>query len=174
MRETPEPRLATFPVPFAVLLLATILACGRGAPHERDADPTTETTSATSDTASEPSLLAIMLELEANMASLARGIWRSDAPSIAAAATDIAGHPEIPAEERVTIARALGEEMSDFAAFDRDVHDAAVRVRESAEAEDFEATLDAWQAAQDGCVECHRRFRERLRPLLSRAGTDGG
>lgn len=174
METTSEPRLAAYSVPLAVLFLATILACRGDAPPERDADPIAATTPASSDTASEPSLLAIMLGLEADMADVARGIWRSDARSIAAAATDIADHPKIPAEGRATIARTLGAEMSDFAALDRDVHDAAVRLRESAEAEDFEAALDAWQTAQDGCAECHRRFRDRLRPLLSGATTDGG
>ncbi|MDX1661448.1 MAG: cytochrome c [Gemmatimonadota bacterium] len=57
--------------------------------------------------------------------------------------------------------------MSAFAKLDREVHDAAVRVREAAEAEDLDGVVEAWQAIQDGCVACHRRFRDRLKPVLS-------
>lgn len=171
----------------ALALALTLAACEGGAPAPEEgagtdttaegAAPTTvEPMPATPDTLPTPppgSLLAIMIDLEKDMAGVAHGIWWTDFEAIAASATGIADHPKIPDEGRATIAETLGDEMSAFASLDRDVHDASVRIQGAAEAEDLDGVLEAWQATQDGCVACHQRFRERLKPVLSGARSGG-
>lgn len=165
-------------------LTLSVAACGGGAPAPEDggeadavegAPATAERTPATVDTTAPPpgSLLGIMIDLEKDMAGVAHGIWWTDWEAIAASATGIAEHPQIPDEGRATIAETLGAEMSAFAGLDGAVHDASVRIREAAAAEDLEGVLEAWQTAQDGCVECHQRFRDRLKPVLSGARSSG-
>lgn len=180
MRANEGPGGAAWTVVLAMTL--ALAACDGGTPAPEDAGeadavesaPTAaERTPATVDTSapSPGSLLAIMIDLEKDMAGVAHGIWWTDWEAIATSATGIAEHPQIPDEGRATIAGTLGEEMSAFAGLDGAVHDASVRIREAAAAEDLEGVLEAWQTAQDGCVECHQRFRDRLKPVLSGAAS---
>lgn len=135
--------------------------CSGPSPGQRD--------EAANDTRPPPpgSLLEIMIDLERHMNGIAHGIWWNDYDAIAAAATSIADHPQIPVADRTIVAETLGPEMGAFASLDREVHDAAVRARTAADMEDPSGVLDAWQAIQTRCVDCHLRFRDRLKPVLS-------
>lgn len=110
-----------------------------------------------------PTLFSIMLGLQGDMDRVSHGLWLEQYDSIAAAARAVADHPAIPPQEGQKIAGVLGDDMARFQAFDRTVHDLAVRMAEAADARDMAGVLEADAALRDGCVACHTDFRTRLR-----------
>ncbi len=105
----------------------------------------------------------VMLQLGEDMNAISGGLWRGDLAAVEVAALAIAGHPHVSADERTRIQTALGPAFAEFARADRFVHDAAIRVAESAAAGNMTSTLDEMVDLQTGCVNCHEMFRERLR-----------
>jgi cytochrome c556 len=109
-------------------------------------------------------LINIMLNLEREMQSISSGLWRHDFEQITSSAERIADHAKIKPSEVKTIRDILGEE--DFKSFvkdDKTVHNMAVRLSEAAGRENFEATAEAYQKLEQGCISCHRTHRNRLR-----------
>lgn len=111
-------------------------------------------------------LFALMAGLERDMAGISRGLWRGDLQGIAAGAEAVANHPTVPPQEAQTIGGILGAEMAEFKAADTRVHHLAIRVRDRARAGDFAGALSADGELRHGCVECHTRFRQRIREGL--------
>lgn len=109
------------------------------------------------------SLLAIMVDLDAEMDRIAHGIWLEDRDTVAAGAGAIAGHPKIPPEERAQVQRILGDDFPAFGRADRRVHDASVELEAMAGEAGFGEIMDAYQGLQDGCLSCHDAFRGRIR-----------
>jgi cytochrome c556 len=103
-----------------------------------------------------------MAGLRDDMVRLSDGLWKGDFAAVAAAAEDVADHPQVGAEERVRVQATLGEEFAAFVALDHHVHDLAIRVRDAALREDTAAVLADLAALQRGCVACHGTFRDRL------------
>lgn len=108
-------------------------------------------------------LLSIMVGMAANMDGISRGLWLEDLSAVAAAATAIAGHPQVSSTERARIQGALGTDFAAFVQGDRRVHDTAVRLAAAAAASDLMTTLGELAELQAGCVDCHQNFRQRLR-----------
>jgi len=69
-----------------------------------------------------PSLAEIMQGLEADLAEVTHGIWTQDLDIITEAATRIAEHPKISAEQLSLIKAELGEEIGSFVQIDQVVH----------------------------------------------------
>ena len=108
-------------------------------------------------------LLPIMLRMQADMAGLMHALWVESYADMSTHARAIAAHAQISAEELDRIQSELGSEMAAFEAADEAVHEASLRMQDSAEAEDLEAFLEHLATVQRGCVGCHTSFRERLR-----------
>lgn len=108
-------------------------------------------------------LLPIMLRMQADMAGLMQALWVESYADLATHARAIAAHAHISAAELDRIQSELGSEMPAFEAADEAVHEASLRMLDSAEAENLEAFLEHLATVQRGCVGCHTRFRERLR-----------
>lgn len=107
-------------------------------------------------------LIVIMQRIERDVQDLHHGAWTRDLELVAASARSIANHAKVPAGERKAIASILGEEFCDFAALDREVHDRATTLADSAPAWSPERVLERWEPVAGACLACHARFRERL------------
>ena len=127
-------------------------------------------------------LLPIMQRLGADMNTLTYALMTDDRETVVHAATAIAEHTPIAADEVERIRTVLGSDFHEFETFDASVHDASVRLREAAESQQLDAVVEQLGIVQSGCVACHGRFRERLRAdrlereetLPARALSDSG
>lgn len=110
-------------------------------------------------------LLPIMQKLGMEMAALTHGIMTEDTALVARSAESIAHHAPIAQGEIERIHTELGAEMEEFERLDVEVHEASVRLYETAEGDavEMEAVLSRLNEVQRGCVQCHTLFRERLR-----------
>jgi len=108
-------------------------------------------------------LKAVMAGIAADMDSVHTGIWTEDLVQVERAATSIAGHPHVSADERSRIQQILGADFGDFVAGDKRVHDAAVGLATAAAANDVAGLLPALGELESGCVACHSTFRARLK-----------
>ena len=169
-----------------VLLLLSILA-GGCAPEDSGSDTPDSTESPSVSSSEEPTaavqedqeavegaprvalpgLFSIMAGLQADMATVSRGLWIENFDTIAAGATAVADHPMVPQGERQRIAEILGGDMSRFGAMDQAVHDLAVRLAEAADRGAVDEVLSAEAELRRGCVDCHSTFRDRLRDALA-------
>lgn len=114
--------------------------------------------------AGEPmALLPIMRQLAIDMAAMQNALWLEDFDEVEERAGAIAEHPHMTEEEIARIQTELGAEMQAFEEADERVHHASVEMHEAAAARDTSAVLERLAEVQAGCVDCHARFRERLR-----------
>ncbi|HSJ65608.1 MAG TPA: cytochrome c [Gemmatimonadaceae bacterium] len=167
--------------PALVLAPALLLAIGCEGQADRAADDPSESTHAAAphdpaheaagDSAhTELALRPIMVGLGAAMGTLTTALWIEDYETMTRSAAEIADHAHISSEELARIQAALGREMADFETIDGQVHDAAVRLHEAADARQLDSILVRLAAVQRGCVACHERFRDRLRTDLDSLG----
>lgn len=154
--------------PILLTLLASfaLAACGPG-PEQRPAseDPATADTATALPAGATDSiapLLVIMQRLERDVQDLHHGVWLGDLELVAASAREIANHPNVPADEREAIAALLGDEFGAFAALDREVHDIAVTIADSATGWSPERVLAPWDRMARACLACHAQYRDRL------------
>ncbi len=107
-------------------------------------------------------LKTIMVGLGEDMAKLNMGLWLEDFGAVTTAATAIADHPHVSADERQRLQAILGKDFGSFAAADGAVHDQAVNLAKAATAKDLDLTVQRLAELQTGCVSCHTGFRARL------------
>ena len=110
----------------------------------------------------EMDLKSIMVGLSEASNRINAGLWAGDFEAISAAASAIANHPLVSAEERNAIQQALGEDFADFGQGDHAVHEGGLALVEAAESQDMDAVLAAFTQLQQDCVACHTAFRDRL------------
>lgn len=151
----------------SLTLLASfaLAACGRGPDSRPAPDEPPEATVAELPPGGIDSiapLLVIMQRLERDVQDLHHGMWLGDLELVSASARSIADHPRVPAAEREAIASILGDEFGGFAALDREVHDIAVAMADSAPEWTTERVLERWDRMARACVGCHARYRDRL------------
>ncbi len=108
-------------------------------------------------------LLPIMQKLGADMAALTHALMMEDWPRVATSARDIAGHTPIAQEDVERIHRILGDDMAEFERLDTGVHNASVHLQRTAEAGNMVQVVERLGVVQRGCMECHARFRAKLR-----------
>jgi len=117
---------------------------------------------------SDHSLVEIMQALETDLAEVAHGIWTQDFTIMAAAATRIANHPKVSAEQLSVIKAELGEEIGAFVQFDQIVHSSAVELADSAsENANIADLFRIYHTIETGCYSCHAAFQERVSGVLS-------
>lgn len=108
-------------------------------------------------------LLAIMQQLGSHITSLTHALMIGDKAGVTTHATAIAEHPPIASDDLERIKTLLGSEMTQFEKADVSVHNAAVRLRDAAQAGETQAILTSLSELQRGCIGCHDQFQERLR-----------
>lgn len=109
------------------------------------------------------SLQDIMRDMGAELGRLAQALSADDLDRAAEAARAIAEHPRPPLAERMRILGRLGNDAAAFRAGDHEVHEAALAVRAAADAADRDALRSGFHRLMNGCLDCHTRFRARLR-----------
>jgi len=112
-------------------------------------------------------LKEIMQDLGDNTADIAGGLLTDDFEKVALGATAIAGHPQIPAAQVQLVAAELGPEMPAFKQLDTLVHDLALEINAAATALDRETAISGYLRMIEGCLACHRGYKERVTAVLS-------
>jgi len=108
-------------------------------------------------------LLPIMTQLGVDMMTLTHGLMTDSAELVAHGADAIAHHPPIAQEDLARISQTLGAEMAEFERLDTEVHEGSIRLYEAVQSGDTDQVLTVLNEVQRGCVECHAKFRNRLR-----------
>lgn len=108
-------------------------------------------------------LIVIMQQLGGHMTSLTHALMIGDKAGVTTHATAIAEHPPIASDDLERIKTLLGADMTQFEAADVSVHNAAVRLRNAAQAGETQAILTRLNELQRGCIGCHDQFQQRLR-----------
>jgi cytochrome c556 len=153
----------------ALLTLALAVGCADGdpAPDEHRAPAVAPAAGArdahASDAGAGEPLLPIMQRLGTSMTALTHALMTEDHAAVQRSAAAIADHAPIATTDVARIQRVLGAEMAEFERLDAVVHDAAVRLHRAAEGNDPAGVVTVLAEVQRGCVECHAKFRERLR-----------
>lgn len=117
----------------------------------------------------EPNLKEIMQDLRNNMVEIADGLFADDFDRIANGAMGIAQHARIPASQVTLVADELGPEMGAFKMFDEEVHGLSVSMTAAAREHDRDAVIVSYQRMVEGCLACHRTFKDRVSKVLSGA-----
>lgn len=107
-------------------------------------------------------LIPMMRMLLADMQTVDQGIYNENYKLIAKGADDIANHPKMTQEDKQTIKKTLGKEIKEFVAFDMTVHHHADSMRLAALQENMQQVLRHYRIVQQGCVDCHSNYREKV------------
>ena len=109
-------------------------------------------------------LLAIMLNLEQNLAVVQAGIWRGDYQAISKAADALVNHEKMPARESRKIETILGKEgLEKFVAADESWHNKAKELARQANEKNMKQIVNLTADLIQQCAGCHIKYRERLR-----------
>lgn len=115
----------------------------------------------------EERLLPMMQELMVQMNRINTGMYMRDFRLIDTTAHNIAHHPKIAKLQLEKIKKALGPEIKKFQYYDLQiVHHHADSLSMAAQRENMEEVLEHYQIVQQGCVNCHTDFRDKLRKVL--------
>ncbi|MCL7744371.1 cytochrome c [Guyparkeria hydrothermalis] len=105
----------------------------------------------------------IMEDLGDQMVGITEGITHEDWIRVAEHAEAIANHPRPPMSERVRIMAFAGTEVAQFKKYDKEVHEAASSLADTAAGGDGSAVISAFGRLQNGCLDCHAAFRSAYR-----------
>lgn len=109
-------------------------------------------------------LLAIMVNMEQNMAALQAGIWRGDYQTIKEAANALTNHAKIPKREIQKIETILGKDgLKNFVAADKFWHKKTKELAKKANNKDMEQIVNLTAEVFQRCAGCHVKYREPLR-----------
>ena len=116
--------------------------------------------------AAEGNLKNIMQGLEDNFVQIVEALLAGDRENLVQAAGKIAQHTEIPDFQRVLIAEELGEEIAQFAQFDRVVHSLSLGLEEKGLVITDLELLRNTQEILTACFSCHAAYKDRISPIL--------
>ena len=105
-------------------------------------------------------LRKIMQELGNNMQAVTAAISQEDWARIVQLAPKIAEHHEPPLTEKARIMAYLGTDTMKFRSFDKQVHEAALAMKQAAANKDGKAVIGAFARIQESCLGCHQTFRK--------------
>lgn len=105
-------------------------------------------------------LRGIMKDLGSNMQVVTDGISREDWALVEKTAPLIADHPQPPMSEKARIMSFVGTNMGKFKGYDELTHEAAETLKKAAEEKNGQAVIEAFQALQTACHNCHQGFRK--------------
>lgn len=111
--------------------------------------------------AAEPLVLQkLMKDLGKHMQTITDGISREDWALVEKTAPLIGEHPQPPIMEKTRIIGFMGSKMGKFKAYDGETHEAAHALAQAAKNGDGRAVINAFQALQTSCYNCHQEFRK--------------
>lgn len=108
------------------------------------------------------SLKSIMQLLMMDMHTVSMGIYLENYEIIYSGGKNINSHPGIIKEEQKELADILGEQMKSFHGMDMVVHYHADSLAMAAKEKDMQKILHHYQIVQNGCVNCHAAFRDKI------------
>ncbi len=108
-------------------------------------------------------LHSIMRLIMMHVHTINEGIYLQNYRLVEKGAADINDHPPLSENSRALVQETLGDEMPAFGAFDEIVHGHADSIRVSAEKHDMEGVLQHYRIMQQGCVNCHAAFQNKIR-----------
>ena len=117
-------------------------------------------------TSDAPSLQEIMQGLRNSLVEISDGLLADDFELVAHGPASIAEHPKIPATQVQLVAAELGPEMAAFKQLDNFVHDLSLEISAAARAQDRRAAISGYQRMIEGCLDCHRAYKERVAAVL--------
>lgn len=117
-------------------------------------------------TAEATTLKEIMQGLRDNLVEISDGLLTDDFEQVANGAEAIAEHPQIPAAQVQLVAAELGPEMPAFKQLDTLVHDLSLEIGVAARALDSDAAISGYQRLIEGCLACHRSYKDRVTAVL--------
>lgn len=91
-----------------------------------------------------------------------QGIYIVDYKLIEERAAAIADHPKMTEEDKQLLKKTLGKELKQFVNFDMTVHHQADSMRAAAMEEDMKNILHHYRIVQQGCVDCHSNYRDKI------------
>ena len=112
-------------------------------------------------------LKQIMQELRNNVTDISDGLLMDDFERIERGATAISRHPKIPPAQVQLVAAELGPEMAAFKQLDNLVHDLSIEIGAAARLLDRDAAVSGYQRLIEGCLACHRMYKNRVSAVLS-------
>lgn len=108
-----------------------------------------------------------MQSLNQSMLQVSDAVMREDYGAMAEAARFIAEHPRPPLQFRKRVMGILGPDAAGFKAVDHDVHQRASDLAAAAEREDLAGVMRHYLHLNQGCVDCHTAYRDRVRKGLA-------
>lgn len=105
-------------------------------------------------------LVPMMRLLLSDIQQIDEGIYLEDYAMIEDGAEAIAHHPAMTEEDKIRIKTTLGPQMPRFVSLDMTVHHHADSMRLAAVQKNMREILRHYTIVQQGCVDCHTRFRD--------------
>jgi len=91
-----------------------------------------------------------------------QGIYTENYTMIEEGGRSIADHPVMTEADKKLVKSTLGEEMKQFIKYDMIVHHHADSLADAAIQKNMQKVLKHFRIVQQGCVDCHANFRERI------------
>lgn len=108
------------------------------------------------------SLVPMMRLLLNDMYTIDEGIYTENYKMIEEGGTAVSNHPVMTEEDKKLVKTALGEDMKKFVRFDMVVHHHADSIVIAARNEKMNEVLRHYRIVQQGCVDCHTRYRTKI------------
>ncbi|MFO7527271.1 MAG: cytochrome c [Marinobacter sp.] len=115
------------------------------------------------DSTNQMALQKIMQQLGHDMQEVTGSISKEDWDSVAEIAPRIADHAQPPLGEKMRILAWLGNNAGTFRTLDKEVHDAAMKMRDAATQAEGQDVIAAFAELQQACLVCHQDFRQSFR-----------
>jgi cytochrome c556 len=107
-------------------------------------------------------LVPMMQQLLSDVQQVDRGIYTENFAMIEKGAGNISDHPTMTPEDKKLVKQTLGKEMKQFVKFDMIVHHHADSMRMAAVEENMQQVLKHYRITQQGCVDCHSNYRDKI------------
>lgn len=109
------------------------------------------------------SLVAIMGMMISSMQEIDLGLYNENYSIVEKGAGNIADHAPIKKEDLQLVKKTLEQDMNKFQELDMQVHHHADSLRMAARQENMVEILRHYSIVQQGCIDCHARFRSSIR-----------
>ena len=107
-------------------------------------------------------LVTIMQQLLDDIQKVDHGIYTENFTMIEEGAGNISDHPTMTMEDKKLVKTTLGDDIKQFVKFDKTVHHHADSMRIAAIEEDMQNVLKHYRITQQGCVDCHSKYRKKI------------
>ena len=113
-------------------------------------------------------LVPMMKMLLTEIQTVDRGIYYENYSTIKESGKAISDHPVMTEEDKKLVKSTLGEEIKQFIKFDKVVHHHADSMAMAAGQQNMDEVLRHYRIVQQGCVDCHTNYREKIMAAKNR------